>query len=80
MTELLIIILTGVVFFLMGVIPFNKFNFINSSKNIDNYLFNLLSSITLILFLNIIGLKLSIIITIFLFFVDLLNYKSYKFL
>ena len=64
----------------MGVIPFNKLIFINSSKNIDNYLFNLLSSITLILFLNIIGLKLSIIITIFYFFTDLLNYKSYKFL
>ena len=67
MTELLIIILTSVVFFLMGVIPFNKLIFINSSKNIDNYLFNLLSSITLILFLNIIGLKLSIIIIIFYF-------------
>ena len=67
MSELLIIILTSVVFFLMGVIPFNKLIFINSSKNIDNYLFNLLSSITLILFLNIIGLKLSIIITIFYF-------------
>ena len=67
MTELLIIILTSVVFFLMGVIPFNKLIFINSSKNIYNYLFNLLSSITLILFLNIIGLKLSIIITIFYF-------------
>ena len=67
MTELLIIILAGVVFFLMGIIPFNKFIFINSSKDIDNYLFNLLSSITLILFLNIIGLKLSIIITIFYF-------------
>jgi hypothetical protein len=79
MTELLIILSAGVVFFLMGIIPFNKLIFINSPKIIDNYLFNLLSSITLILFLNIIGLKLSITITIFYFLLicSIINFVNY---
>lgn len=79
MAELLIILSAGVVFFLMGIIPFNKLIFINSPKIIDNYLFNLLSSITLILFLNIIGLKLSIIITIFYFLLicSIINFVNY---
>ncbi len=51
----------------MGLVPYDKIIFKKKIKNLDKYLFNFLISISLILLLNLSGLKLQYIVYIFYF-------------
>ena len=66
MNELLLILFSILTCFLMGLVPYDKIIF-KKIKNLDKYLFNFLISISLILLLNLSGLKLQYIVYIFYF-------------
>lgn len=67
MNELLLILFSILTCFLMGLVPYDKIIFKKKIKNLDKYLFNFLISISLILLLNLSGLKLQYIVYIFYF-------------
>ena len=67
MNELLLILFSILTCFLMGLVPYYKIIFKKKIKNLDKYLFNFLISISLILLLNLSGLKLQYIVYIFYF-------------
>ena len=63
MIELLLILLTITIFFLISYIPFYRvFNFNNNFNFVDSKLLNILCFITLILLLNLLNIKLSLVI------------------
>ena len=66
MIEILLILLSTIIFFGIGFIPFDKF-LVNSNNIsfIDKRVFNLLSFLTLLLILSLIGIKLQYIINLF---------------
>ena len=66
MIEILLILLSTIIFFVIGFIPFDKF-LVNSNNIsfIDKRVFNLLSFLTLLLIFNLIGIKLQYIINLF---------------
>ena len=67
MNELLLILFSILTCFLMGLVPYDKIIFKKKIKNLDKYLFNFLISISLILLLNLSGLKLQYIVYTFYF-------------
>ena len=67
MNELLLILFSILTFFLMGLVPYDKIILKKKIRNLDKYLFNFLISISLILLLNLSGLKLQYIVYIFYF-------------
>ena len=64
MNELLLILFSILTFFLMGLVPYDKIILKKKIRNLDKYLFNFLISISLILLLNLSGLKLQYIVYI----------------
>ena len=67
MNELLLILFSILTFFLMGLVPYDKIILKKKIRNLDKYLFNFLISISLILLLNLSGLKLQYIVYTFYF-------------
>ena len=67
MNELLLILFSILTCFLMGLVPYDKIILKKKIRNLDKYLFNFLISISLILLLNLSGLKLQYIVYIFYF-------------
>ena len=67
MNELLLIFFSILTCFLMGLVPYDKVIFKKKIRNLDKYLFNFLISISLILLLNLSGLKLQYIVYTFYF-------------
>ena len=67
MNELLLIFFSILTCFLMGLIPYDKVILNKKIRNLDKYLFNFLISISLILLLNLSGLKLQYIVYTFYF-------------
>tara|TARA_Y100000816_G_scaffold292615_1_gene289123 strand:+ start:7003 stop:8277 length:1275 start_codon:yes stop_codon:yes gene_type:complete len=67
MNELLLILFSILTCFLMGLVPYDKIILKKKIRNLDKYLFNFLISISLILLLNLSGLKLQYIVFTFYF-------------
>ena len=67
MNELVLILFSILTCFLMGLVPYDRLILKKKIKNFDKYLFNFLISISLILFLNLSGLKLQYIVYTFYF-------------
>ena len=67
MNELLLIFFSILTCFLMGLVPYDKVILKKKIRNLDKYLFNFLISISLILLLNLSGLKLQYIVYTFYF-------------
>ena len=67
MNELLLILFSILTCFLMGLVPYDKIILKKKIRNLDKYLFNFLISISLILLLNLSGLKLQYIVYTFYF-------------
>ena len=67
MNELLLILFSILTCFLMGLVPYDKVILKKKIRNLDKYLFNFLISISLILLLNLSGLKLQYIVYTFYF-------------
>ena len=65
MIEIILILSATTIFLILGFVPFDYILADNNSDYVDKRVFNLLSSISLILLLNICGFKLSAIVNIF---------------
>ena len=80
MNELLLILFSILTFFLMGLVPYEKIILKKKIRNLDKYLFNFLISISLILLLNLSGLKLQYIVYTFYFLLIISSFVLSKYL